>query len=96
MLSHMWLAMRRGRPLPQNFLVEAELRRIAAPVLMIWGDADPYGPPDIGQRAAALIPNAELEVIPARHAPFLDDPQRCAAAISDLLRTAASPSRDTP
>jgi pimeloyl-ACP methyl ester carboxylesterase len=92
MLSHLWLAMRRGHPLTQNFLAEAELRCIAAPVLMIWGDADPYGPPDIGQRAAALIPNAQLEVIPARHPPFLDDPRRCAAAINDLLRTAGSPS----
>lgn len=96
MLSHMWLAMRRGHPLPENFLDEAELRRIPAPVLMIWGDADPYGPADIGQRAAELIPNAKLEVIPGRHAPFLDDPQRCAAAINDLLQTAGSPSRDRP
>jgi pimeloyl-ACP methyl ester carboxylesterase len=96
MLSHMWLAMRRGHPLPQNFLLETELRRIAAPVLMIWGDADPYGPPEIGQRAAAIIPNARLEVIPGRHAPFLDDPQRCAAAIKDLLQTGASPPHYRP
>jgi hypothetical protein len=69
MLSHMWLAMRLGRPRPENFLSETELRHIAAPVLMIWGDEDPYGGPEIGRRAAALIPNAHLEVIPARHAP---------------------------
>jgi pimeloyl-ACP methyl ester carboxylesterase len=96
MLSHMWLAMRRGHPRSENFLVEAELRCIAAPVLMIWGDADPYGPPEIGQRAAAIIPNARLEVIPGRHAPFLDDPQRCAAAIKDLLQTGASPPHYRP
>jgi pimeloyl-ACP methyl ester carboxylesterase len=85
MLSHMWLAMRRGRPRPENFLSDAELRHIAAPVLMVWGDEDPYGGPEIGRRAAALMPNAQLEVIPARHAPFLDDPQRCGALISHLL-----------
>jgi pimeloyl-ACP methyl ester carboxylesterase len=96
MLSHMWLAMRRGHPRPQNFLTESELRGIAAPVLLIWGDADPYGPSTIGQRAAALIPNAELEVMPGRHAPFLDDPQRCGAAINDLLRTASDPPRHRP
>lgn len=64
------------------------LARIAAPVLMIWGEDDPYGGPDIGRRAAQILPNASLEVIPGRHAPFLDDPARCGAAIGDLLRAA--------
>jgi pimeloyl-ACP methyl ester carboxylesterase len=89
MLSHMQLAFRLGRPRPENFLSEAELGGIAAPVLMIWGDEDPYGPPEIGARAAAVIPHAQLEVIPGRHAPFLDDPQRCAAFIDDHLRGAS-------
>jgi pimeloyl-ACP methyl ester carboxylesterase len=86
MLSHMQLAMRLGRPRPENFLADAELRRIAAPVLMIWGDADPYGDPSIGQRAAALIPQGQIEVIPGRHAPFLDDPERCGALITEFVR----------
>lgn len=86
MLSHMWLAMRFGRPRPENFLSDAELGQIAAPVLMIWGEKDPYGAPDIGQRAAQIIPNASLEVIPGRHAPFLDDAERCGALIDGLLR----------
>jgi pimeloyl-ACP methyl ester carboxylesterase len=86
MLSHMWLAMRLGRPRPENFLSDAELEHIAVPALMVWGDKDPYGGPEIGERAAALIPNGHLEVIPARHAPFLDDPRRCGALINELLR----------
>jgi pimeloyl-ACP methyl ester carboxylesterase len=91
MLTHMWLAMRLGRPRPENVLSDAELQLIAASVLMVWGDEDPYGGAEIGQRAAALIPNAQLEVIPGRHAPFLDDPQRCGALIDELLRDAAAP-----
>jgi pimeloyl-ACP methyl ester carboxylesterase len=91
MLSHMWLAMRLGRPRPENFLSEAELQHIAAPVLMVWGDDDPYGGPEIGRRAAALMPNAQLEAMPGRHAPFLDDPQRCGALIDQLLRRVAAP-----
>jgi pimeloyl-ACP methyl ester carboxylesterase len=86
MLSHMWLAMRLGRPRPENFLSDAELRQIAARVLMIWGEDDPYGGPEIGRRAVEIIPTASLEVMPGRHAPFLDDPARCAALIDDLLR----------
>ena len=86
MLTHMQLAMRLGRPRPENFLSELELRQLRVPVLMIWGDEDPYGGPEIGQRACALIPDARLEIIPGRHAPFLDDPERCGTLISDLAR----------
>ncbi|MBV9197572.1 MAG: alpha/beta hydrolase [Solirubrobacterales bacterium] len=86
MLTHMQLALRFGRPRPVNFLSETELRQLAMPVLMIWGDEDPYGGPEIGRRACAVIPDARLEVIPGRHAPFLDDPAGCGALIADLVR----------
>jgi 2-hydroxy-6-oxonona-2,4-dienedioate hydrolase len=88
MLTHMQLALRVGRPRPENFLSDTELRQLAVPVLMIWGDEDPYGGPEIGRRACALMPNARLEVIPGRHTPFLDDPERCGALINDLTRQA--------
>jgi pimeloyl-ACP methyl ester carboxylesterase len=86
MLTHMQLAMRFGRPRPENFLSDTELQQLSAPVLMIWGDEDPYGAPKIGQRACELLPDACLEIIPGRHAPFLDDPARCGALIDDLVR----------
>jgi pimeloyl-ACP methyl ester carboxylesterase len=88
MLTHMQLAMRLGRPRPENFISEPELRQLAVPVLMVWGDEDPYGGPEIGRRACAVIPNARCEVIPGRHAPFLDDAKRCGALIDDLVRRA--------
>ena len=90
MVSHLWLAFRMGRPCPENFLSDAELRAIAAPVLMIWGDDDPYGSPEMGRRAAALIPDARLEVIPGRHAPVLDDAARCGALVEALLERAGT------
>jgi pimeloyl-ACP methyl ester carboxylesterase len=85
----MYLAMRLGRPRPENFISDSELRQLAVPVLMIWGDGDPYGGPEIGRRACALVPDARLEIIPGRHAPFLDDPERCGALIDDLVRRSA-------
>jgi pimeloyl-ACP methyl ester carboxylesterase len=88
MTSHLWLAWHMGRPRPENVLTDDELREIAAPVLMIWGEEDPYGGPEMARPAAALIPDAQLEVIPGRHAPFLDDPQRCGALIGALLQRA--------
>jgi pimeloyl-ACP methyl ester carboxylesterase len=89
MLTHMQLALRLGRPRPENFLSDTELRQLAVPVLMIWGDEDPYGGPEIGQRACALMRDAGLEVIPGRHAPFLDYPERCGALLDYLVRRAS-------
>jgi pimeloyl-ACP methyl ester carboxylesterase len=89
MWTHLNLALRFGRGRPENVLTDAELRSIATPVLFIWGADDVYGGPEIGRRAAAVMPDARVEVVPGKHAPFLDDPERCAA----LIRQAASRQR---
>jgi pimeloyl-ACP methyl ester carboxylesterase len=41
-----------------------DLGGIAAPALLLWGDADPISPVAVGRRLAELLPNAELHVIP--------------------------------
>jgi pimeloyl-ACP methyl ester carboxylesterase len=81
MSSHLNLAMRSGRPRPENLLTDDELRSIEVPVDMILGDDDVYGKPEIGQRAAALMPDARVHVLAGGHAPFADDPQACARII---------------
>jgi pimeloyl-ACP methyl ester carboxylesterase len=81
MWSHLNLAMRSGRARAENVLGHDELRSIATPVQLIWGDRDVYGGPEIGERAAALLPDAGLELIEGGHAPFLDEPERCAELI---------------
>jgi pimeloyl-ACP methyl ester carboxylesterase len=81
MSSHLNLAMRSGRPLPENLLSDDELRSIEVPVRFILGDEDVYGPPEIGRRAAALMPDATVHVLAAGHAPFADEPETCAELI---------------
>jgi pimeloyl-ACP methyl ester carboxylesterase len=81
MSTHLDLAMRSGRPRPENLLTDDELRSIALPVELIMGDQDVYGGPEIVERAAALMPDARVHVMPGGHAPFADDPQRCAEII---------------
>jgi len=81
MSSHLNLAMRSGRPLPENLLTDDELRSIAVPVRFILGDDDVYGAPEIGHRAATLMPDARVEVVAGGHAPFADEPETCAALI---------------
>jgi pimeloyl-ACP methyl ester carboxylesterase len=84
MWTHLNLAMRFGRERPENVLTDEELRLIATPVQFIWGQDDVYGGPEIGRRAVALMPDARIEVMPGNHAPFLDDPEHCAALIRQM------------
>lgn len=41
-----------------------QLPRISAPVLLLWGDADPISPVAVGRHLANLLPHAELIVVP--------------------------------
>ena len=87
MFCHLNLAMRSGKPRPENLFTDAELRGIELPVRLILGDADVYGGPEVGERGASLVPDARLDVLPGGHAPFLDDPRRCA----ELIRGSPEP-----
>jgi len=60
------------------------IRTIAAPALLLWGDADPISPVAVGERLKALLPRAELHVLAGgahnlanamadRVAPLVDD-----------------------
>jgi pimeloyl-ACP methyl ester carboxylesterase len=82
MWTHLNLAFRAGHQRPENVLTDDELRRITAPVLLIWGTDDVYGGPELATHALSLMPDARLEVLPGGHAPFLDDPERCAGLIN--------------
>ncbi len=65
----------------------AGLGSIAAPTLVIAGDADPSTPPEHGRRIAEAIPGARLEVVPdVAHLGNLERPYRFAELILAHLR----------
>ncbi len=54
--------------LPDWFATETtdlseRLPEVAAPTLLLWGDADPFSPVAVGERLAMLLPDARLHVI---------------------------------
>jgi pimeloyl-ACP methyl ester carboxylesterase len=55
--------------------------------LVIWGDHDPVGTAEAAQQTASLIPNAQLEVVPAGHVPWLGHPERVAVLLSRFVRS---------
>ena len=58
-----------------------ELRQLAMPTLVIWGEHEPLGGVSVAQSVTELIPHARLEVLPTGHGPWLGQPTRTAAAI---------------
>jgi len=73
--------------LRRSALVRAEeLRRVRAPTLLIWGDRDPVATVEVARATAELIPQAQLEVLPAGHVPYLGNPERTAELLSTFVR----------
>lgn len=69
-----------------RLLPAALLASIRTPTRFIWGGHDPFGGPEIARALVALVPNAELELLPdAGHAPWLDELDRCAASVAEFL-----------
>lgn len=71
---------------PRILLGEDDRRRIASPVSFIWGEADPFGGPEVARSFVAPFPDATLELLSGvGHAPWMDDPAAVGAALSDFL-----------
>jgi pimeloyl-ACP methyl ester carboxylesterase len=64
-----------------------ELRRLGVSTLLIWGDHDPVGAVQAAQATAAAIPEAQLEVLPAGHVPYLGHPERASELLSGFVRS---------
>jgi non-heme chloroperoxidase len=67
----------------------AELGRIAAPTLLIWGEWDRWLPREEEDHLAAAIPEARVVVYPATgHSPNWERPERVAADLDAFMRQA--------
>ncbi len=67
-----------------------DLRRLAVPTLMIWGNIDPVVPLAEARKAAAEIPDAHLEVLHAGHVPQLGHPDRVARLLEEFARAVST------
>jgi non-heme chloroperoxidase len=65
----------------------AELGRIVAPTLLMWGERDGLFSQEEQKRLAAAIPGARLRTIPETgHSPHLERPERVADGLDAFLR----------
>ena len=68
-------------------LPTAELGRLRCPTLLVWGKADPFGAPALGERIARAA-NAKLVLVEGGHLPWVDDPLGCSSTVGEFLRHA--------
>jgi len=61
------------------------LRAVRQPAQFVWGTRDPFGPPDVGRRAADLMPDAEFHLVDTGHGPWFTRPADVGALVSNFL-----------
>jgi pimeloyl-ACP methyl ester carboxylesterase len=70
---------------------DAALGAIDAPVLLVYGTADPTGDVATWRAFGARLPNGSLEIIEgAGHMPWFDEPERVASAVAAFLASPAA------
>jgi epoxide hydrolase 4 len=66
--------------------------RIDAPVLVIWGEDDPFLAPHLARPPPELVPNVRVELVAgASHDVMLDAPERVNALLLQFLQEGSSP-----
>jgi pimeloyl-ACP methyl ester carboxylesterase len=70
-------------------LSDDELASVVSPVLLVWGDREPFGGVEVAERAAELMRCARVEVIAdAWHHPWLAEPERVGRLVDRFLMAA--------
>lgn len=88
-LLHAVVRLRGARP--EVALTARQLGQVHQPVQLIWGGKDAFGPPEVGQQAAGLLPDAEFHVIPGGgHIPWVGHTDRVASTALPFLRVHAA------
>jgi pimeloyl-ACP methyl ester carboxylesterase len=62
-----------------------ELRGLKPPTLVVWGEQEPLGDPEVARAVSELIPEARLELVPAGHGPWLGHGRHIANSITTFV-----------
>lgn len=77
-----YLAYYAWKPYLHNPTLARWLHRVTVPTHLLWGAADGYAAPTLGEQLAERIPNARLDILPgAGHYPQIECPDETLAAL---------------
>lgn len=71
---------------PEMRLTDEDLERITQPTLLFWGEDDPFGSVEVGERMVRAMPNAALHALGGGHAPWLEQSERIGPVAKRFLR----------
>lgn len=72
-------------------LPDSEIIKITQPTLWLWGENDPFGGKEVGQRISSKMKKADFVLFEyAGHLPWIDDPGAHARIISEFLMSEIS------
>jgi pimeloyl-ACP methyl ester carboxylesterase len=67
-----------------------DLRRLAVPTLLIWGEREPLGRASVAREIVDLMPDGRLEILPGGHAPWLGQAEATAAAVMSFVGSSST------
>ena len=71
---------------------DEELRSVSVPTLVLWGEDEAFFPLAHGERAAALIPDSRLQLLPgAGHLPWMEAPKAFTEAVIKFVNAHVQP-----
>ena len=71
----------------RDFDVRADMGKIAMPVMVIAGDADPATPSQLTKQIAQAIPDSRFELLPAAHLSNVECPVMFSRLLTDFLKS---------
>jgi pimeloyl-ACP methyl ester carboxylesterase len=75
-------------PLPHNQVTDDELATCGVPTLWIWGEDDKVQRPEAGVRAAQVMRDARIEVLPGGHGIWFEEPSWCGRLVTGFVTDA--------
>lgn len=76
---------------PELVLDGEDLSQIRQPVLLIWGERDPFGSVTVAQEITSHLPNAKLETVSdGGHVPWISNPSEVVGYMLPFLGNAGS------
>ncbi|MBW3566072.1 MAG: alpha/beta hydrolase [Acidobacteria bacterium] len=73
---------------PEMRLTSEQLEALRQPTMVFWGENDPFGSVETGERMVELMPRAELHVVGGGHAPWITESARIGPVAGRFLRQA--------
>lgn len=75
--------------MPAELVFGERWRELRMPTTFLWGDQDPFGPPELGRQVCSMVPNGKFVLLTdAGHLPWLDEPELVASEIVKAVREA--------